>query len=95
MAVEEGEDMVMVEMLVWMVDMVQAEDVMETEEKEFVLYNIIQKYKGRISMIHPHNLINMNIAPPPEWTIYSGSLNQFEEGVIKHSPSRKESAFYV
>lgn len=49
--------------------------------------------RGVISMIHPHNLMNMSIAPPPEWT--SNSPIKFEEGVIKHSPSKKESASYV
>ena len=55
------------------------------------LYHRILYYlRGVISMIHLHNLINMSIAPPPEWPL--NEVN-FEEGVYKHLPPKEEGAF--
>ena len=40
-----------------------------------------------MKMNHSYNVI----APPPEWVL--NNLSKFEEGVIKHSPYNKESAY--
>ena len=56
----------------------------------FVLYNII--FKGLMKMNHTYN--TLFFAPPP-WKPHSNRVRGIysEEGVNKHSPSRKESAF--